>query len=358
MNFPAARRVWLAFFLFTALGLLSGYFIFRYPWWESIFLKGNGVEANLSQKKLPPPSVSGWIAWWKEDPAYEMLTKYPGEIESVSPVWFMVGSKLELTGIGKYDKNLAVEKLRNLNIKILPSLGSELSSDQISVFLNDEAISEALIGKLTAELVGLGVTGLDVDLENIKKEDKEAFNSFLERLSRSLKTKNLKLSITIHAQTGRIVWDGVLGQDVKKIGEIADEVRIMAYDEHSASTKEGSIASLAWIKEVALYNAKLISKDKIVIGIPSYGYVWTSDDAKGLQYDEFYAYLADKQYESKRDKESAEEIFSSPDFIGYLSDSTAMTEKIDSLRALGFNRFVIWNLGGMDEKFFETSWQE
>jgi len=40
-----------------------------------------------------------------------------------------------------------------------------------------------------------------------------------------------------------------------------------------------------------------------------------------------------------------------------LSDGQAMIDKINYYRSQGINRFVIWQLGGMDESMFDAAWQ-
>lgn len=308
------------------------------------------------QSSLPTPQVSGWIAWWAEQKGYDLLQKFPGKINSVSPVWFMVDENLELTDIGKVNRSKVVKQLKNSNIRILPSLGSELSSKEMSSLFNDTKKTDLLISALRTELILLGVDGVDIDLEGIKKEDKDEFTLFLSNLSEELKKNDLYLSITVHAQTGRSDWEGVEGQDLGRIGEIADEVRIMIYDEHTGETDPGSIASFKWTNDVVKYNLEKIAKNKIVIGIPSYGYIWTKDDSKGLQFDEFNNYLEQKEYNKKRENESGELIFKGKNFSGWLSDSQAMIAKINFLRSLGINKFIFWHLGGMDEKLFYKDW--
>lgn len=312
---------------------------------------------NRTKVQLPPPKLSGWIAWWKEQQGYETEQKFPEKIRSVSPVWFMIDKNLNLANIGSINRKKAIEDLKAKNIEILPSLGSELTGEDLSLLLNNDRRIDGLISTLIGRLNILNVDGLDIDLEGIKREDKDAFSSFLSKISIQLKKRDLKMTVTVHAQTTKAVWKGVEGQDLKRIGEIADQIRIMVYDEHSTDTTEGAIASFNWIDDVAKYNLKLIDKEKIVIGIPSYGYIWTKKgDSRGLQFDEFYNYLQGKNYSQSRDNGSGEIVFKGDNFSGWLSDQDAMTKKIERLRALGINKFIIWHLGGMDEKFFDKNW--
>jgi spore germination protein YaaH len=312
---------------------------------------------DKSLKSLPPPEISGWIAWWKEDQAYDMLQRNPGKITSVSPVWFMVGRNIILEESGKVDREKTIADLSKLNVIVIPTLGSELTGKEISPLFNNGAKTDNFIENLVKKLTLLGVSGIDIDLEGVESEDRNAFLNFLTKLSQQLKKNNLELIVTIHAQTQNVEWQGVLGQDLRGIGEIADLVRIMTYDKHSSSTEPGSIAPIKWIDDVVQYNSGLINKEKIVIGIPSYGYIWEDNgNSKGLQYDEFHVFLGGKNYTESRDDESSELNFKSDGFTGWLSDSESMTAKIKSLRMKGFNKFVIWHLGGMDGKFFDNVW--
>lgn len=342
-------------FIFSATAgfFLGMYCIRRINSNRGILIKTN----NKSSESLPPPEISGWIAWWKEDQAYGMLQRYPGKITSVSPVWFMVGRNITLEESGKVDRGRTIADLSKLNVIVFPTLGSELTGKEISPLFNNGAKTNNFIENLVKKLTFLGVSGIDIDLEGIESEDRNVFLKFLTKLSQQLKKNNLKLIVTVHAQTQDVEWQGVLGQDLRGIGEIADLIRIMTYDKHSSSTESGPIAPIKWVNDVVQYNSGLINKEKIVIGIPSYGYIWENNgNSKGLQYDEFNVFLGGKDYTESRDNESSELYFKSARFTGWLSDSESMTAKINSFRIKGFNKFVIWHLGGMDGKFFDNVW--
>lgn len=356
MTIQKAKFSLIIFFIILVVLTLISVFTLK----VSPFLKekrGN-VSSLTGTKTLSQPQISGWVAWWEEPKAYDLIKRHPEWFSSVSPVWFMVDENLQFKEIGINNKNEIVKTLHDLNIKVLPSLGSELTGQELSNFLNDQTKVSILTTDITTNLLRLGVDGLDVDLESIKEADKDKFSYFLRDLADSLKKNKLTLSVTVHAQTSTVEWEGVLGQDLGEIGKITDEIRIMAYDKHSAGTKEGAIAPISWIKEVTRYNSKFIDKDKIVIGIPSYGYVWTSGDSVGLQFNEFQKYIENTSYSKRLDPESGELVFTSDDYIGWLSDSYAMNNKIEAVRELGFNKFVIWHLGGMDENFFEKVWSK
>ena len=314
-----------------------------------------GKKNILPEQTKVSVQISGWVAWWKDQEAYELITDHPGVFKEISPVWYLINSDFKVSLAGSGNKEEIVKKLQSQGISVIPTLGSELSSGQFSQFINDGIKIKNVIDYLVNNLLLTNADGLDVDLENINENDRDKFTSFINRLARGLKEKNLKLSVTIHAQTGNDDWEGTKGQDIAKLAELADEIRIMTYDKHTTSTEPGAIAPISWIKEVAAYNERLAPKEKIVFGLPSYSYIWPKKaDPQGLQFDEFNSYLNKTKLPitKTRDSESHELKIQSSDFTAWLSDSYAIKGKIDTLTSLGFGKFIIWHIGGMDEEFF------
>lgn len=323
----------------------------------TLFLFVSRAKDDYQKYEQPIPSqtapkMAGWISWWAEKPALDLLDRHPGKIQMVSPVWFMVGDDLVLTEVGSLNKLQAVSELRDKKITYYPTLGSELSPQELSYFLNDDKKVDTLIDDLIDKVASLGAEGVDINLEAIKKTDKDEFTLFLTKLSKKAKEKELKLSVTVHAQLEVVLWEGVEGHDLEKIGQIADQVRVMTYDEHTGDTKPGPIASFKWLERVTKFTFTKVPKEKIIMGIPSYGYIWGNDETNGIQYDEFEKFLAGKTYTSKRDKESGEVVIRGKDFTAWLSDSDSMNSKINFFRNMGINNFIIWHLGGMDEELF------
>lgn len=311
------------------------------------------------QVKLQEPEFYGWIAWWNEKDAYALVSENAQSIRVISPVWFSLNDNFSLSELGNVNKELEIANLKSKNVKIYPTLASDLTGIKLSPFLNDEEKMDKFINLLSDRLVNLNADGVDIDLEVILKDDKQGYTSFLTKMARKTKENGLKMSVSIHAQNGKKIWEGTEGQDLEKINTIADEIRIMTYDEHSGTSDPGPISSLEWINSVIEYSLRKIDKEKIVLGIPSYGYIWEENgDVKGLQFNDFNNYLKNKNYQLSRDPDSGELVVKGDDFVGWLSDSRAMTAKINLMRTHGFKKFSIWHLGGMDKKLFSENWSE
>lgn len=69
-----------------------------------------------------------------------------------------------------------------------------------------------------------------------------------------------------------INWEGAY--DFKKLGEVADFVSIMAYNQHGGVTTPGSTASIQWVEAAIKYALQFIPAQKISLGIPDYSTYW------------------------------------------------------------------------------------
>jgi len=118
------------------------------------------------------------------------------------------------------------------------------------------------------------VAGVQVDFESVEAPYRTQFLTFLDSLSASLHERGLLLTIAIPAK--RSEWEAP-GYDFAGIGRVCDSITIMTYDEHYSGGEAGPIASLPWMTEALDYAVRYIPRDKILLGIPVYGYDWSSE---------------------------------------------------------------------------------
>jgi spore germination protein YaaH len=127
--------------------------------------------------------------------------------------------------------------------------------------------------------------GIDVDYERVPSSSRADFSAFLLTLSHKLHAANKTLSVTVYAKTSESQnWNGPGAEDWSAIGQIADSVKIMAYDYSYSSSPPGPIAPLDWLDRVATYATSTIPAAKVMIGLPWYGYDWADGSAKDLSF--------------------------------------------------------------------------
>lgn len=122
-------------------------------------------------------------------------------------------------------------------------------------------------------LIPENAAGVQIDFEGVEAHYRISFLNFLESLRASLHEQGLLLTIAIPAK--RSEWEAP-GYDFASIGRVCDAVILMTYDEHYSGGLPGPIASLPWMTEALDYAIRYIHREKLLVGIPVYGYDWSN----------------------------------------------------------------------------------
>ena len=126
-------------------------------------------------------------------------------------------------------------------------------------------------------LVPPNSAGVHVDFEGIEAAYRIPFLTFLESLRAALHERGLLLTIAIPAK--RSEWEAP-GYDFAGIGRLCDFITLMTYDEHYSGGSPGPIASLPWMIEALDYAIRYLPLDKVLLGIPVYGYDWSIEGTR------------------------------------------------------------------------------
>lgn len=156
------------------------------------------------------------------------------------------------------------------------------STDVLTQILANPEASERLISSILDELKNKEYGGVNLDMEYISPADKDAFNAFLRELSRRLH-ENGYILITAVAPKYRADQPGILyeSHDYKAQGEAADYVIIMTYEWGYTYSAPMSVQPINEVRRVLEYAVTEIPPQKIIMGMPNYGYDWTLPFERG-----------------------------------------------------------------------------
>jgi spore germination protein len=116
--------------------------------------------------------------------------------------------------------------------------------------------------------------GVNIDFEAIRAEDRDMFTGFLRALRDRLKPQGYLITIAVPPKTNdNIPW--LRGYDYGAIGAVMDFVFIMAYDWHHADSAPGPVAPINEVRRTIEFALKQMNRNKIILGVPRYGYDWT-----------------------------------------------------------------------------------
>lgn len=128
-----------------------------------------------------------------------------------------------------------------------------------------------LIDELCTEMEKYHYDGINIDFEFIAPTDAKHYVLFLQELKAAMGSDR-QLSVAVFGRTAKDKWAS--GYDYYGIGQVADWVVVMAYDYHYLDTAPGPIAPHWWVRQVADYMVSIMPAEKVLLGMPTYGYDW------------------------------------------------------------------------------------
>lgn len=329
----------------------------------TVACSGDGGEPEAS----PALVVAGYFAPW--DPrGRAALDRPPTELEELSPVWYQPTDAGALTFTGQQARadarRHAAEPLGR-GARLVPSVSNfrdgRWDGDLVAGILDDPGTCRRHIEALVDAALQPGVGGVDLDYESLDAGHRRAYSSFVRDLGEALHREGRTLTVTVHAKTSEPGgWSGARAQDWAALGEVADQVRIMAYDRHWRDSEPGPVAPLKWVDDVVRFARGEVPADKIVLGVATYGYDWAAGrPGDDLVWEDATALAESRGVASRWDDESASPWFSYTDQEGrrhevWYEDAGSLEVKVELARRYGLGGVVIWRVGGEDPAIWEV----
>lgn len=166
-------------------------------------------------------------------------------------------------------------------LMVVTNIVSRFDSDLINTVLNSDELQDRLIDNILVVLKEKGYMGINIDFEYVYPEDKEKYISFMKKLKEKL-TDNYILSISLAPKTSSD-QKGLLyeAHDYKAFGEIVDFVILMTYEWGYSGGPARAVAPVNLVSKVLDYAIGEINPNKILMGIPNYGYDWITPFEQG-----------------------------------------------------------------------------
>lgn len=168
------------------------------------------------------------------------------------------------------------------NYKVWGIVSNDSLPDTTSEILNDYKLRESLINRIVLLTTNYNLDGINIDFENMKESDKNMFSQFLIELAPRLKEYGKVLSVDVTAPDGSPNWS--LCYDRNKIGQVADYIIFMGYDQYGISSpKEGTTAGADWVEvnvNKFIGTQEEVDKDKLILGMPFYTRLWKEKDGE------------------------------------------------------------------------------
>lgn len=168
-----------------------------------------------------------------------------------------------------------------LHLSTLTESG-QFDSQRGRLVLTDSDVQDRLIAQVIQTVLRRGYAGVDVDFEYLPGQLASAYAAFLGRLRRRLHPQGRFLWAALAPKT-RPDQPGLLyeGHDYAAVGAVVDAVLLMTYEWGYTYGPPMAVAPLPNVRTVLDYAVTAIPPEKILLGVPNYGYDWSLPFVQG-----------------------------------------------------------------------------
>ena len=203
-------------------------------------------------------------------------------VNVVSPAFFHLNTSGELTENVGTQGQAYIDWAHSNGYKVWPMVQNAGNGmlNVTSDIMNDYNKRQKLINQIVNYCVKYKLDGINIDFENMKKEDKDMYSRFIIELTPRLKDMGIVVSVDVTAPDGSETWSLCFDRNV--IGDVADYIIFMAYDQYgTSSNKSGTTAGYDWVNLSLnkFLKTEEIKNNKIILAIPLYTRLWTEDSS-------------------------------------------------------------------------------
>lgn len=267
--------------------------------------KTTAVAPKVAVTKM---EVGGWIPYWRTATGTADVLPHLSGLTVIHPFVFTLKQDGTLNDAGKLTEEpwaSFIAEAKKKKVRVIPTIMSG-NGDAIHALLSDTTSRVALEDAIAAMVKQNKFDGVDIDFEAKKAETNKYFSTFLKGLYQRLGNKYLYCTIESRTPLDSR-YDStppsdatVYANDYVALNKYCDRVTVMAYDQGSIDLKLNKaraapyvpVADPAWVEKVMTLAAKTISKKKLLLGIPTYGYEYQVKPLSeyGYRYDLMWAF--------------------------------------------------------------------
>ncbi|MEQ4574966.1 MAG: glycosyl hydrolase family 18 protein [Gammaproteobacteria bacterium] len=299
------------------------------------------------------------------------------KIDVLVPTWYGVDANGLVNG-GPNDYVYGIARAKKL--PVTPILSMTAGREGFHKLLHDETAKKRMNEYLVREGRQRGYKGFQFDFESIAWTDRDAYTLMVKQTAEALHKAGMTLSVAVvpnapgYPEGGRFakwMWEYWRGPyDLKALGQAADLISLMTYDQHTRWTTPGPVDGMPWMKKHLEYALTQVPKEKLSLGIATYGYRWYTGDpvredgteasnisATYIDADESFPLAIEQNASVQWDPVEQESwfYFYRDDMREWVfrPDARSFRARYDLVKQYGLQGFSCWVLGAEDPKVWD-----
>ncbi|SDP94425.1 Glycosyl hydrolases family 18 [Actinopolyspora xinjiangensis] len=325
------------------------------------------VVLSVRPDPVPRPAsesreVVAALPFWNFEDGTSALMSHTEAFTEVSPWMYgldpagRVVSQIPSDRAGR--TRAAMNSLRGTELRFTPSIANMThgawSYDSVAPLLHDPERRKRHVREIVDLVLSNDYAGIDIDYEELRAEDREEFTALVRELADALHAHDRTLSVALFAKASERGYDERnAAQDYAAIGRAADQVRLMGYDRHWSTSPPGPVAPVDWIRDVLAYARGTIPPDKIVLGVPLYGYDWSEGKGQPVTWGEATRIAQRHDVRVRFDEDSRSPWFAYTDSDGtrhevWFENAASSRAKFEVADRAGIGGVYLWMYGPAD----------
>jgi spore germination protein YaaH len=265
----------------------------------------NPASIQLSAMTAPATGkfeVSGWIPYWRAATGTADTLPHLSELTSVMPFGYTMttdGDLVDTAALAGAPWVDFIAAAKAAHVRVIPTVmwGNGTAIQNV---LSDTTKRIALEDQIANIVKQNGFDGIDIDFEAKQHETINYFSTFLKGLYQRMGNKWVYCTIEArmpledrYSPGATIPADATdYANDYVEMNKYCDRVELMAYDQGTIDVRLNNarnapyapVADPGWVEDMVTHSAQTISRNKLIIGIPTYGYEYSVTPGGGNNY--------------------------------------------------------------------------
>jgi len=212
-----------------------------------------------------------YIYYGNADYFAQSVSNTQGSVNEVSPDYFTLNSSGDLVLTPDVSSSF-VSNMHDGGVKVSPYLTNDWDQARgVAALKNGDKLSDELAEAITK----YDLDGVNIDIENLTPDERTEYVDFVRLLRTKLGSgRILAVAVAANPYGTGAGWAG--SYDYAGLAEYCDYLMVMAYDESYYGSAPGPVASIGTAEKSIKYALSVVPKEKIVLGLPFYGRIWSS----------------------------------------------------------------------------------
>lgn len=315
------------------------------------------VIPQTPDPERPTIETNGYVEYYTDAPSETLIAevrKRAPLLSSIMPFSYDVKRDGSLTPLNWGPLQEIAEEFNLSSSIVITNIENGAFSDTLAqeIFASTD-VQNTLIQNVLAEARERNADHIHVDFEYLRREDREAYVAFLQRLAEAaegLTTSAALAPKTSAEQEGR--WYG--GHDYRGIAEAVDYVVIMTYEWGYSGGPPMAVSPIGPVRDVLEYALTEMPGSKILMGQNLYGYDWTlpfepgNPPARVISPKAAINLARERNAAIQYDEEAQAPFFNywvnGVEHVVWFEDARSIKAKFDLIKELGLRGISYWHM--------------